>query len=212
MKKILIYGDSNTWGDNFITGIRIKDELQWPNILQKKLGNDFKIIQEGLPGRLAGNNEIEKKYKNGKDTFMCIFRSHSPVDYLVIALGTNDLQVKYHKTSEEIISDLLWYKSILIEQFKDVKDRSKYFNNQFPKIIYILPPKFNLNNCDGIFNEKSEIIRKKLNNIKNIINDEVIELEILPLSNDGIHLNEEGHKLLASKVAKYINRKVEDKN
>ena len=26
MEKILIYGDSNTWGDNFITGERIPEE------------------------------------------------------------------------------------------------------------------------------------------------------------------------------------------
>ena len=37
MKKVLIYGDSNVWGDNFITGVRIPDDKQWPIILQKKL-------------------------------------------------------------------------------------------------------------------------------------------------------------------------------
>ncbi len=63
MEKILIYGDSNTWGDNFIEGKRIPDEKQWPNILQKRLRN-VKLIVEGLPGRLAGSCEQIKKYKN----------------------------------------------------------------------------------------------------------------------------------------------------
>ncbi len=49
MKKIFIYGDSNTWGDNFILGQRIPDEYQWPNILQNALGDKYKIISEGLP-------------------------------------------------------------------------------------------------------------------------------------------------------------------
>lgn len=44
MKKILIYGDSNTWGDNFFLGRRIDDDKQWANILQKKLGSDYKVI------------------------------------------------------------------------------------------------------------------------------------------------------------------------
>ena len=59
MKKILIYGDSNTWGDNFFLGKRIDDDKQWANILQKKLGSEYKVIQEGLPGRIAGNFHIK---------------------------------------------------------------------------------------------------------------------------------------------------------
>lgn len=98
MKRILIYGDSNVWGDNFILGERIPHEKQWVNILSEKLGSDYKIYQEGLPGRLAGNNEEEKKYKNGKDTFLSTFRTCAPVDILIIALGTNDLQIKYNKS------------------------------------------------------------------------------------------------------------------
>ena len=96
MKKVLIYGDSNTWGDNFILGERIPDDKQWPNILQNSLGIEFKIIQEGLPGRLAGNDEKEKVYKNGKDSFIATFRTQAPVDVLIISLGTNDLQLKYN--------------------------------------------------------------------------------------------------------------------
>ena len=69
MKKILIYGDSNVWGDNFILGERIPDERQWVNILSEKLGNDYKIYQEGLPGRLAGSIEEEKNIKMVKIHF-----------------------------------------------------------------------------------------------------------------------------------------------
>lgn len=37
MKKNLIYGGSNTWECNFITGERITDDKQWPHILEAKL-------------------------------------------------------------------------------------------------------------------------------------------------------------------------------
>ena len=110
LKKILVYGDSNTWGDNFITGERIDDDKQWVNILRKKYNQKYLFFQEGLPGRLAGNDENIKKYKNGQDTFISTFRTNAPVDIIIISLGTNDLQLKYNKTSEKIISDLLWYK------------------------------------------------------------------------------------------------------
>ena len=113
MKKILVYGDSNTWGDNFITGMRIPDNKQWVNILKDKYQNKFIFLQEGLPGRIAGNEECEKEYKNGKDSFISTFRVNAPVDIVIISLGTNDLQKKYNKSAEQIINDLNWYREQL---------------------------------------------------------------------------------------------------
>ena len=134
---------------------------------------------------------------------MSIFRTCSPVDIVIIALGTNDLQVKYNKNSGDIINDLLWYKDNILEQFKDLNDRLKYFNNKLPRIIYVLPPKFDLKKCDGLFNENSERERLSLSKIKDII-DDVIVLDYLPLVNDGIHLSTEGHKLMSEIIGKFL--------
>ena len=41
MKKVLVYGDSNVWGDNFLTGERIPDDKQWVKILQNKLKKEY---------------------------------------------------------------------------------------------------------------------------------------------------------------------------
>ena len=128
MKKILIYGDSNTWGDNFITGERIPDDKQWPHILEANL-KDYKILQEGLPGRIAGDYEDIKKYKNGKDSFLSTFRVNAPVDIVIIALGTNDLQLRYDKSSDEVIKILKWYKEAILNQFEDLEDRKKIIVN-----------------------------------------------------------------------------------
>lgn len=194
MKKVLIYGDSNVWGDNFITRKRIPDDKQWVNILKNKLGSEYELYQEGLPGRIAGL-EDEKEYKNGKSTFISTFRTHAPLDIIIISLGTNDLQIKYNKDANMIIKDLLWYEEILKESY-NTDDKDKYFNN-FPKIIYILP--FNFKD-DIIFNQEKEIERQKIikyfndNNIKNIYFNDI------ELFEDGIHLNYEGHKRVASEV------------
>lgn len=207
MKKILIYGDSNVWGDNFFTGVRLKDELQWPKILQKKLGNDYEIIQEGLPGRLAGTEETVKTYKNGRYSFMSIFRTASPVDIVIIALGTNDLQLKYQKSGRKIVDDLVWYKNNILEQYADIDDQKKYFvNGKLPRIIYILPTKFDYQGgASGIFDEESEEIRKSLSKLlRNEIDDEILELDYLPLVDDGIHLSSEGHQILADKVKELL--------
>lgn len=206
MKKILVYGDSNVWGDNFLLGQRIPDDKQWVNILQKKLGEKYKVIQQGLPGRLAGNDEVEKKYKNGKDTFISIFRTSAPVDKIIIALGTNDLQLKYNKTTKQIIEDLLWYEKIIRDSYDDLNDRKKYFkDNKMPTIIYLLPINFDYKDrASKVFNNKCETSRQEIinyfknNKISSIICND------LDLFEDGIHLNYNGHNSLAEFVYNYL--------
>lgn len=204
MKKVFIYGDSNVWGDNFFEGVRIPDCKQWPNILQGKLGNDYLVYQEGLPGRIAGSFEDSKKYKNGKDSFLATFRTKAPVDYIFIMLGTNDLQSKYDRDSSLIISDLLWYKDVILEQYSDLDDRKKYFvNGNLPKFVYILPANFSDN---YVFNDKSHSVRNDIINyfIKNFSSDDFIVLNDMPLFPDGIHLNYEGHKKVSDMVLEVI--------
>lgn len=202
VKKVLIYGDSNTWGDNFITGKRIPDEKQWVNILKNKYSKDYMFLQEGLPGRLAGNEEIIKPYKNGKDTFISTFRTNAPVDIVIISLGTNDLQIKYNKKSKDIINDLLWYKNKLEESFEDEEDKIKYFNNKMPKIIYILPINFDYKvNASVIFDEECEEKRQEIIKYFKKQNINAIIANNLDLFEDGIHLSYQGHEEMANLVA-----------
>lgn len=205
IKKILVYGDSNTWGDNFITGKRIDDERQWVNILGKKYDKEYLFLQEGLPGRLAGNEETIKQYKNGKDSFFSTFRTNAPVDTVIISLGTNDLQLKYNKSSEKIINDLLWYKDMLEESFNDVDDRKKYFNDKMPKIIYILPVNFDYKkNASGIFDYECEMKRQEIIKYFKSINIDIIVTNDIDLFEDGIHLSNQGHETMARLVEEVL--------
>ncbi len=205
MKNILIYGDSNTWGDNFITGIRIPFDKRWPNILQKKLGNEYRIFQEGLPGRVAGNCDVEKKFKNGKDTFIATFRTQAPVDVIIIALGTNDLQIKYNRKVEDIIEDLEWYTKILMEMFNDEDDKIKYFNNKFPDIIYILPSNFDyLDKASVVFDSDSEKKRKIIIDYFRNKKYNIIYSDEMSLFDDGLHFDYATHERMALLVGKRL--------
>lgn len=206
MKKVLVYGDSNVWGDNFLTGERISDDKQWVKILQNKLKNEYIFFQEGLPGRIAGCEEKEKTYKNGKDNFISTFRTNAPVDIVIIALGTNDLQMKYKKSSKSIINDLLWYEKQLEQSYEDLEDRKKYFvNGKMPRIIYILPVNFDYKvNASVIFDEQSEQKRQEIIDYFSKNKKDVITSNDMNLFDDGIHLNFDGHKKLANMVEKEL--------
>lgn len=50
-KRILCYGDSNTWGYDAFTDGRFPDEVRWTGQLASFLGQEYTVIEEGLCGR-----------------------------------------------------------------------------------------------------------------------------------------------------------------
>ena len=51
MKKILCYGDSNTFGFNPKDGSMFDDKTRWTAVLKENLGSDYEIIEEGACDR-----------------------------------------------------------------------------------------------------------------------------------------------------------------
>lgn len=206
LQKVLIYADSNTWGDNFITGQRIPDEKQWVNILRKEYQDEYVFFQEGLSCRVAGREEKIKPYKNGQDTFIQTFITNAPVDIIIISLGTNDLQIKYHQTSKQIIQNLLWYTETLKKYFEKLKDRKKFFNDKMPHILYILPINFDYQeNASKLFDYECENKRNEIiDDFKNKNIDIIVanDMELL----DGIHLSYKGHEAMAELVKKALDK------
>ena len=56
-KNILCFGDSNTHGYNSKTGGRFGVEERWTKLLQKKMGEEYYIIEEGLSGRTTSDRK-----------------------------------------------------------------------------------------------------------------------------------------------------------
>jgi len=91
MKTILCYGDSLTWG--YIPGDlgRFSREERWPFILQQQLGAEYYVVEEGLSGRYTVFDEPYRQGRNGAALLQPILETHSPVDLLIVLLGTNDV-------------------------------------------------------------------------------------------------------------------------
>jgi lysophospholipase L1-like esterase len=90
MKTILCYGDSITWGRNAVDGTRFPFEQRWPGILQAGLGNDYRIVEEGLGGRTVATESWAMPHRDGRAMLAPILESHAPLDWVIIMLGTND--------------------------------------------------------------------------------------------------------------------------
>ncbi len=100
MKTIMCFGDSNTHGypsRPLQTGAtRYPFEQRWTSVAQRQLGSQFHIIPEGLNGRTTVHDDpIEGIYKNGARMLLGLLESHTPLDAVVLMLGTNDLKARF---------------------------------------------------------------------------------------------------------------------
>jgi len=91
--SILCFGDSNTWGLEASSGARLGRWRRWPGVLQRELGDDAYIIEEGLSDRTTVFEMPGLPYRSGAAALPMLLETHDPLDLVIIALGTNDLWV-----------------------------------------------------------------------------------------------------------------------
>lgn len=92
IKRILCYGDSNTWGFMPGSGERQPESKRWTGVCQKALGENYRIIEAGLNGRMTVRDDPFNDYLNGKKCLGYTLISQKPLDLAVLMLGTNDLK------------------------------------------------------------------------------------------------------------------------
>ena len=206
--RILCYGDSNTWG--YISGSDHERYMteRWTKLLEKKLGDGFTIIEEGLNSRTLISEDLrpEREGRNGYSYLLPCLDSHDPIDCVVIMLGTNELKNCYNRTAEEIgkIFEKYFVKTII--------NRKSQITGKCPKLIIISPPIAD-DDGSGIFNGAYEQ-SMKFNDIYKSIAEKndcyFIDNEGLEVGIDKLHLTKKGHEVLADKVYKKITQITEE--
>ena len=97
-KRILCYGDSNTWG-YIPSGGRYDEETRWPMRLQQLLGDDYAVIEEGFNGRTCVMDDpTEGGFKSGANYLPPCLMTHNPLDVVILMLGTNDTKRRFNLT------------------------------------------------------------------------------------------------------------------
>lgn len=134
MKKIICFGDSNTYGYNPATGGRFDENTRWPKVLQKLLGEDYEIFEEGQNGRnISDPDPWEGGTKCGMDYVLPMIETRHPADLLIIMLGTNDLKLKFHLPPADIAGSLQLMLSKIKAYCRD------YINCPDMKILIVSP-------------------------------------------------------------------------
>lgn len=135
MKTILAYGDSLTFGANPIPGgPRHAYEDRWPTALEQALGGKARVIAEGLGGRTTIHDDWGTGAdRNGARVLPTLLESHSPLDMVIIMLGTNDLKPFLGRTAQEAANGVRRLVQIVRGHYVKPGDTT-------PDVIMVSPP------------------------------------------------------------------------
>jgi lysophospholipase L1-like esterase/ribosomal protein S18 acetylase RimI-like enzyme len=104
--KILCYGDSNTWGFSPKDGSRFPEQIRWPGVLRRCLGQGYTVIEDGLNGRTLCAFAKEGDPLNGAEHLVSVVGAHKRLDLVIIYLGINDLLVDPRLRTEAMAREL----------------------------------------------------------------------------------------------------------
>ena len=105
-KRVLCFGDSLTWGFDPESRERFPEESRWPVVLQQELGDSFQVIEEGQCGRTIATEDPAEGEKNGLTYIRPCLETHSPLDLVIIMLGSNDCKQKFSYSSMDIAGEM----------------------------------------------------------------------------------------------------------
>ena len=208
-KHVVCFGDSNTHGYCAKTGGRFDENQRWTCRLQKKLGDQWLILEEGLSGRTTTFDDPIHEALSGLDYIYPCLMSHEPVDLLIIMLGTNDTKERFGASAECIALGL----KRLISKAVSTTDCWK---NGRPSILIVTPQnidkRYETSEVGGTMGkgcaEKSQKLAEEYKKIADLTGcayldaNQVVTAE--PNNVDFMHLTEEGHRQLAEALSEII--------
>ena len=201
--NILCFGDSNTYGYKPDKTGRFDENTRWTGILQKKLGSEYHIIEEGLCGRTTVFQDELREGRRGLDLIGVTIEMQTPVDLMILMLGTNDCKTRYGASAAVIARGL------------DQVIRKARKSSLVPFDILVISP-IHLGkgvgepDFDPEFNSDSEIVSRDLaaEYHKVALQNHAAFLNAAdfatPSITDREHLDETGHAALADAIYRRI--------
>lgn len=206
MKKILCFGDSNTYGFIPQSGFRYDINTRWTGILQTLCNNEFEITEAGCNNRTAFIDNPAGINQTGYKTLPEYLKTNF-FDIIILAIGINDLQRFFNPTLNEFEQGM----EKLIQITKNLSPKSK--------IILICPSKLNLAGINnGIFSYQFDKISVEKSGKLSPIYKSLAEkhkchfidlnniVEVSPL--DGLHFSPKSHKTIAENLYKNLKQTI----
>lgn len=212
VKRIMIYGDSNTWGYMPVESgptTRYPADVRWPGVLEERLGSDYEVIVEGLSARTTDIPDttlphISGAGLDGSAYLSPALASHLPLDLVVIMLGTNDVKAMFDRSPFRI--------SLGIGKLIDIVDQTEGgvgTSYSAPEVLVLSPPPLGDLAPEGRAErfaggvEKTEALPALYEAVAKASGAEFFDVGTLTTTDgvDGVHFSAEAHKEIGVGVA-----------
>lgn len=207
-RRILAFGDSNTFGIIPATRRRYRPAQRWTGVLQQSLGTRWDVVESGLPGRTTDLEDLvfHRPDRAGWPLFRAVFESVAP-DAVILALGTNDLRRGSGRTDPaEVAAALSRYVDHAVDGGVPAS-----------RIVIVAPAPVTApsaaSGMPDIFGEDgAAATRRVIDDLRRLADDRstgwLDATADLRLGPDGAHLDEPSHRLLGERLAEVVRRAV----
>ena len=206
-RRVLCYGDSNTWG-YIPTGGRYDEDVRWPMRMQRLLGDGWAVVEEGFNGRTCVEDDpVEGGFKSGLNYLPPCLMSHNPLDVVILLLGTNDTKRRFGLTPMTIGQSMM-------QLVRAVKLYGVNADGDAPHIIIAAPPPIRDNLMETrhaeCFGEQAIAVSKglgpELRRVSKLLRVDFFDAapyaEVSLL--DAVHMTANGHIRLAEAMAEKL--------
>ena len=212
MKQILVYSDSLTWGIIPATRERLTFDDRWPGIMENLLNTKerkYRVVENCLNGRRTEWSDPFKPGRNGLDGIEQVIEMNSPLELVILMLGTNDFQSMHEYNA--------WHSAQGIRSLiTSIRKSPIEPGMPVPLILLIVPPAIRTpkgpiapkfeggeKKCQGLSEEYS-VVAKELGCL-------FFDSSVVTSSSDvdGIHLDVEQHHILGKAIAGVVSEAVE---
>ena len=206
-RHVICLGDSNTHGycgaqeGETLCGGRFSEAERWPCLLQRALGEEYLVIEEGLCGRTT---VFPDPLEPGLDAISylrpCLL-SHAPVSLLILMLGTNDTKERFHVNAANIAMGLerLVRKAMTVD----------CWGNHGPNVLIVAPPPIGEKMINADMGrgcpEKSAKLARHFAETARLLGCHFMDAAGCQFNSvDFMHLTRQGHAQLAARLAELV--------
>ncbi len=202
-KRILCFGDSNTWGYRPDGKGRFDIPSTWPGVLASNLAGKATIEIDGLCGRTTCiPDHVEGEHLNGAAYLLPCLVAQSPLDMVILKLGCNDQKSRFNMSGIDIAQSIARLVKIILN--------SGVNQGKAPKVLVIQPAPIKLRSFAETFKgapERAEGMTEAFAREMAALGVDLInEGDFVESSEvDGIHLELDSHATMGVVVAKKVN-------